>query len=43
MAAETVQTEAGGMDSFAALFEASVAGEAFGKEGEIVKGTVVSV
>ena len=31
------------MDSFAALFEASVAGEAFGKEGEIVKGTVVSV
>ena len=31
------------MDSFAALFEASVAGEAFGKEGEIVKGTVVAV
>src|SRR5688572_1563159 len=42
MATETV-TEGGGMDSFAALFEASVAGEAFGKEGEIVKGTVVAV
>src|SRR5688500_10454796 len=43
MATETVKTEGGGMDSFAALFEASVAGEAFGKEGEIVKGTVVAV
>ena len=43
MATETVKTESGGMDSFAALFEASVAGEAFGKEGEIVKGTVVAV
>ena len=42
MATETVKTE-GGMDSFAAMFEASVAGEAFGKEGEIVKGTVVAV
>ena len=39
-------TESGGMDSFAALFEASVQdatrGE-FGKEGEIVKGIVVVV
>src|SRR5829696_6867038 len=42
MATETI-TESGGMDSFAALFEASVSGGDFGKEGEIVAGTVVSV
>ena len=33
----------GGMDSFAALFEASIQAGDFGKEGEIVKGTVVAV
>jgi len=33
----------GGMDSFAALFEASVETGDFGKEGEIVLGTVVAV
>jgi small subunit ribosomal protein S1 len=33
----------GGMDSFAALFEASLQGGDFGKEGEIVQGTVVAV
>ena len=44
MANETVKTEqGGGMDSFAALFEASVSGGDFGKEGEIVQGTVVAV
>jgi small subunit ribosomal protein S1 len=32
-----------GEDSFAALFEASIQGGDFGKEGEIVKGTVVAV
>jgi len=42
------QTTEGGamsqdMDSFAALFEASISGGDFGKEGEIVKGTVVAV
>ncbi|MBS2019365.1 MAG: 30S ribosomal protein S1 [Deltaproteobacteria bacterium] len=42
MATETV-TESGGMDSFAALFEASISGGDFGKEGEIVQGTVVAV
>ena len=31
------------MDSFAALFEASIQGGDFGKEGEIVQGTVVAV
>ena len=31
------------MDSFAALFEASISNGEFGKEGEIVQGTVVSV
>src|SRR5216684_3740238 len=30
-------------DSFAALFEASISAGDFGKEGEIVKGTVVAV
>jgi small subunit ribosomal protein S1 len=35
--------EPGGMDSFAALFEASISNGEFGKEGEIVKGTVVAV
>ena len=47
MATETVtehpDSSAGGMDSFAALFEASVQGGEFGKEGEIVKGIVVAV
>jgi small subunit ribosomal protein S1 len=33
----------GGMDTFAALFEASIQGGDFGKEGEIVQGTVVAV
>ena len=33
----------GGMDTFAALFEASLEAGEFGKEGEIVKGTVVAV
>jgi len=42
MATETVKAE-GGMDSFAALFEASISGGDFGKEGEIVQGTVVAV
>ncbi len=35
--------EHGGADGFAALFEASVSGGDFGKEGEIVQGTVVAV
>jgi small subunit ribosomal protein S1 len=47
MSTETIETHqhepAGGMDSFAALFEASVQGGEFGKEGEIVKGIVVVV
>ena len=34
---------AGGEDSFAALFEASLQSGDFGKEGEIVKGTIVAV
>src|SRR6202167_4761675 len=33
----------GGGDSFAALFEASLQSGEFGKEGEIVKGTIVAV
>ncbi len=33
----------GGGESFAALFEASISGGDFGKEGEIVQGTVVAV
>jgi small subunit ribosomal protein S1 len=36
-------SELSGMDSFAALFEASISNGEFGKEGEIVKGTVVAV
>ena len=35
--------DAGGMDSFAALFEQSVAGGDFAREGEIIAGTVVAV
>jgi small subunit ribosomal protein S1 len=35
--------EQGGADGFAALFEASISGGDFGKEGEIVQGTVVAV
>jgi len=42
MSTETIN-QGGGMDSFAALFEASIQGGEFGKEGEIVKGTVVAV
>src|SRR5262249_57481290 len=34
---------AGGMDSFAALFEQSVEGGDFAREGEIISGTVVQV
>src|SRR6266850_2413892 len=37
------KSEQTGGDSFAALFEASISGGDFGKEGEIVKGTVVAV
>src|ERR1700734_4540224 len=33
----------GGEDNFASLFEASIQAGEFGKEGEIVKGTVVAV
>jgi small subunit ribosomal protein S1 len=43
MANQPVTETSGGMDSFAALFEASVSGGEFGKEGEIVQGTVVAV
>ncbi len=42
MATEIVTTE-GDMDSFSALFEASVSAGEFGKEGEIVLGTIVTV
>ncbi|MCA9585034.1 MAG: 30S ribosomal protein S1 [Myxococcales bacterium] len=41
MSTETMQQ--GGGESFAALFEASISGGDFGKEGEIVQGTVVAV
>ena len=41
--AGTEASEASGMDSFAAMFEATPAAKDFGKEGEIVKGTVVAV
>ncbi|MBI2389350.1 MAG: 30S ribosomal protein S1 [Deltaproteobacteria bacterium] len=37
------QGSAGGADSFAALFEAQMAGGDLGREGEIVQGTVVKV
>jgi small subunit ribosomal protein S1 len=45
MTTSNVQTAAdmGGMDSFAALFEQSVEGGDFAREGEIVAGTVVAV
>jgi len=47
MTMETAQqqrgSDAGGMDSFAALFEASISAGEFGKEGEIVKGIIVAV
>jgi small subunit ribosomal protein S1 len=39
----TTENQGGGMDSFAALFEASITAGEFGKEGEIVKGIVVVV
>ncbi|RYZ68524.1 MAG: 30S ribosomal protein S1 [Proteobacteria bacterium] len=37
------QASESGMDSFAALFEASISNGDFGKEGEIVKGTIVAI
>ncbi len=40
---KTAEQAAGSADSFAALFEASISAGDFGKEGEIVKGTVVAV
>src|SRR5947209_6294268 len=46
MTSATVDTAAqsgGGMDSFAALFEQSVEGGDFAREGEIISGTVVQV
>ncbi|MFO0642862.1 MAG: 30S ribosomal protein S1 [Polyangiaceae bacterium] len=43
MSTETITQTGGGMDSFAALFEASLQSGDFGKEGEIVQGTVVAV
>jgi small subunit ribosomal protein S1 len=45
MTSSTVETQAGGggMDSFAALFEQSVEGGDFAREGEIISGTVVQV
>src|SRR4051794_1934942 len=46
MASENMETTAGisgGMDSFAALFEQSVEGGDFAREGEIISGTVVQV
>src|SRR5258706_8007823 len=42
-AGKTPEQTGGSMDSFAALFEASISAGDFGKEGEIVKGTVVAV
>ena len=43
MSTETILESGGDMDSFAALFEASIQSGDFGKEGEIVLGTVVAV
>ncbi|HEY4117080.1 MAG TPA: 30S ribosomal protein S1 [Byssovorax sp.] len=45
MASENVETSTagGGMESFAALFEQSVEGGDFAREGEIISGTVVQV
>jgi small subunit ribosomal protein S1 len=40
---ETAAVSGGGMDSFAALFEQSVEGGDFAREGEIISGTVVQV
>ena len=37
------QSSGGGADSFAAMFEAQIAGGDIGREGEIVQGTVVKV
>src|SRR5471032_105595 len=37
------QSVSGGDDSFASLFEASIQSGDFGKEGEIVQGTIVAV
>ncbi|NOU28624.1 MAG: 30S ribosomal protein S1 [Polyangiaceae bacterium] len=39
----TTETLTGGEDGFAALFEASIQAGDFGKEGEIVQGTVVAI
>src|SRR6195256_2169674 len=42
-AGKTTEQTAGNAESFASLFEASISAGDFGKEGEIVKGTVVAV
>src|ERR1700729_561290 len=42
-AGKTPDAAANSADSFASLFEASIQAGDFGKEGEIVKGTVVAV
>jgi small subunit ribosomal protein S1 len=42
-AGQSTESSAGGADNFASLFEASISAGDFGKEGEIVKGTVVAV
>ncbi|MGO9833202.1 MAG: 30S ribosomal protein S1 [Polyangiaceae bacterium] len=42
-AGKTTEQTASTVDSFASLFEASISAGDFGKEGEIVKGTVVAV
>ena len=41
--AEAARPRSAARDNFAALFEASISAGEFGKEGEIVKGTVVAV
>src|SRR5580700_1508618 len=42
-AGKTTEPTTNAADSFASLFEASISAGDFGKEGEIVKGTVVAV
>ena len=42
-AGKTPEQTAGGAENFASLFEASLIAGEFGKEGEIVKGTIVAV
>src|SRR3954463_1754382 len=43
MASANIETPPSGGESFAALFEESVAGGDLGREGEIIAGTVVQV